>query len=278
MEKVSIYIPAYNVERTIKEVLNSIFSQTIKFDEVIVINDFSDDQTLNILNEFNNIKIINNKKNMGLSYCRNLGLELSKNNFVASIDGDVVLDQFWLEKTLDKFNDKIVMCGGNMIEKNLENKFNKWRSVYYSQNWGDKDITNPSFLFGCNTIQKKDSCKIVGGYDEKLKTNGEDVDYCNKLKDRGFDMYYCHEAKCYHLQNDDSLSLSKRIWRYHSYGYKVKKPSFYRFIKLIIKQLKFFIFRSFENLIKFNFEFILINFSILINFIKLEFQNINKKN
>ena len=236
MDKVSIYIPAFNVEGTIKEVLNSIFSQTIKFDEIIVINDFSNDQTLNILNQFDNIKIINNKENMGLSYCRNLGLQSAKNEIVASIDGDVVLDQHWLENMLTKFQDKIVMCGGKMIEKNLENKFNKWRSVYYSQNWGNKDIRNPSFLFGCNTIQKKDSCKIVGGYDEKLKTNGEDVDYCNKLKDKGFDMYYCHEAKCYHLQNDDSLSLSNRIWRYHSYGYKVKKPSFYRFIKLIIKQ------------------------------------------
>ena len=48
------------------------------------------------------------------------------------------------------------MCGGNMVEKNLENKFNKWRSVYYSQNWGDKNMQNPPFLFGCNTIQKKD--------------------------------------------------------------------------------------------------------------------------
>jgi len=278
MEKVSIYIPAFNVEGTIKEVLNSIFSQTIKFDEIIVINDFSNDQTLNILNQFDNIKIINNKKNMGLSYCRNLGLQSAKNEIVASIDGDVVLDQHWLENMLTKFQDKIVMCGGKMIEKNLGNKFNKWRSVYYSQNWGDKDIKNPPFLFGCNTIQKKNIWKLIGGYDEKLKTNGEDIDFCNRLKNKGFDMYYCYQAKCYHLQNDDSSSLSNRIWRYHSFGYKIKKPSFFRFIKLIVKQLKFFLFRSFENLMKFNFSFVLINFYILINFIKLEFQNINKKN
>tara|TARA_B100001057_G_scaffold146834_1_gene146795 strand:- start:264 stop:1100 length:837 start_codon:yes stop_codon:yes gene_type:complete len=278
MEKVSIYIPAFNVEGTIKEVLNSIFSQTIKFDEIIVINDFSNDQTLNILNQFDNIKIINNKENMGLSYCRNLGLQSAKNEIVASIDGDVVLDQHWLENMLTKFQDKIVMSGGKMIEKNLGNKFNKWRSVYYSQNWGDKDIKNPPFLFGCNTIQKKNIWKLIGGYDEKLKTNGEDIDFCNRLKNKGFDMYYCYQAKCYHLQNDDSSSLSNRIWRYHSFGYKIKEPSFFRFIKLIVKQLKFFLFRSFENLIKFNFAFILINFSIFINFIKLEFQNINKKN
>ena len=82
MENVSIYIPVFNVERTIEEVLNSVFSQTIQFDEIIVINDHSNDQTLNILNKFKNIKIISNKKNMGLSYCRNLGLKSSKNKFV----------------------------------------------------------------------------------------------------------------------------------------------------------------------------------------------------
>jgi GT2 family glycosyltransferase len=277
MENVSIYIPVFNVERTIKEVLNSVITQTIKFDEIIVINDYSNDQTLNILNKFKNIKIINNKKNMGLSYCRNLGLKSSKNKFVASIDGDVVLDKNWLEIVLTKLKQNIAMCGGNMVEKNLENKFNKWRSVYYSQNWGDKNMQNPPFLFGCNTIQKKDVWNEVGGYDENFKTNGEDIDFCAKLRDKGFGTYYLSQAKCYHLQNDDSKSLSQRIWRYHSYGYKIKKPSFFRFIKLIIKQFKIFFLRSFANLLKLNFTFICINFYVLINFIKLEFRNINNK-
>ena len=44
MPKVSIYIPAYNVEKTIEKVLISVFSQSLKFDEIIVINDFSNDK------------------------------------------------------------------------------------------------------------------------------------------------------------------------------------------------------------------------------------------
>ena len=68
-------------------------------------------------------------------------------------------------------------------------------------------------------------------------------------------------------------SLSKRIWRYHSYGYKIKKPTFYRFLKLCLKQLKFFSCRLIENLIKLNFFFIYISFVVLIDFIKLEFIN-----
>jgi GT2 family glycosyltransferase len=277
MPKVSIYIPAYNVEKTIEKVLISVFSQSLKFDEIIVINDFSNDNTKNILNSFKDIQLINNQKNMGLSFCRNKGLKLSKNELVASIDGDVVLDKYWLENIIKTLTDEIMMSGGNMIEKNLDNKFNLWRAKYYSQNWGDKDIKNPSFLFGCNTIQKKKLWSEVNGYNEELRSNGEDIDYCFKIKNKGFSTFYCNNAKCYHLQNDDFQSLSSRIWRYHSHGYKIRKQSFLRFLKLTTKQIKFCFKRSIENLINFNFNFIVINIGVLINFIKFEFNNTFKK-
>ena len=51
-KKISIYIPAYNGERTIASALESITKQTKKFDEIIVVNDCSTDKTLKILNSF----------------------------------------------------------------------------------------------------------------------------------------------------------------------------------------------------------------------------------
>ena len=67
-----------------------------------------------------------------------------------------------------------------------------------------------------------------------LKTNGEDIDYSNKIKNlNAGNLFYCSDAVCYHLQNDDLETLSKRIWRYHAFGYKMKEPSFLRLFKLI---------------------------------------------
>ena len=154
-EKVTIYIPAYNAESTITQSIESILGQSIKFDEIIVINDNSNDNTLKKINAYSEIKIINNKKNKGLSICRNLGFENSKNEIVAAIDSDVVLDKYWLESIICHLKNNIVMCGGNLIEKYIQNRFNKWRSIHYKQNWGNRNLLNPSFLFGCNTIQKK---------------------------------------------------------------------------------------------------------------------------
>ena len=85
-------------------------------------------------------------------------------------------------------------------------------------------------------------------------------------------------SKCYHLQNDDLNSLSDRVWRYHSFGYKIKKPSLYRFFKLNFKQTKFFFKRSFQDLFKFNFFYILINLIVLIKFFYFELKLLIKKN
>ena len=52
--------------------------------------------------------------------------------------------------------DDKALYGGKMIEKFTQNKFNSWRAKYYSQNWGPVDVNNPPFIFGCNSIQKKD--------------------------------------------------------------------------------------------------------------------------
>ena len=271
-EKVSIYIPAFNAEKTIKKSIQSIKQQTYKFNEIIIIDDNSTDSTNQQLNEIDDIKVIKNTTNKGLGYNRNLGFKISSNDIVASIDADVVLVESWLEIMIKNFEkNKNIICGGKMIEKLIKNKFNLWRAKYYSQNWGNDNIENPPFLFGCNTIQHKSLWKAVKGYNESLLTNGEDIDYANKIKlNSNFKLKYCAKALSEHLQDDDLNSLSNRIWRYHSFGYKIKKPSIYRTLKLSIKQLKFFFTRSINNILKFEFSFVYINFAILFKFIVLE--------
>ena len=70
-EKVSIYIPAYNAEKTIKDCINSVINQSKKFDEIIVIDDNSEDTTVKILKEFSNINVIRNKiQRMAVGCCR----------------------------------------------------------------------------------------------------------------------------------------------------------------------------------------------------------------
>ena len=125
--KVSIYIPAFNAEKTIEYSIKSIQNQSLAFDEIIVVDDHSTDNTNEIVKNFREIKLITNLENMGLGFNRNLAIKNCKNEIVAAIDADVVLDNLWLENILKTFEkDKITMSGGKMIEKNIDNKFNLW--------------------------------------------------------------------------------------------------------------------------------------------------------
>ena len=275
---VSFYIPAYNAEKTIEKSIQSVLNQTLKAKEIIIIDDNSYDKTSEIISRYNQIKLIKNQTNLGLGHNRNLAISESKYDIVASIDADVELEKDWLSILLKNLNqNNIIMCGGQMIEKYVQLPTNAWRAKYYSQNWGKKDVINPQFLFGCNTVLNKKYWEKVNGYDEKLKTNGEDINFSNKLKSiSNIKLFYSSGAKCYHLQNDTLETLSDRIWRYHSYGYKIKKPSVLKLIKLTIKQFRFLIIRIFENLIKKNLNFIYISFIIFIKFLKNEVINLLK--
>ena len=102
MPKISIIVPIYNVEQYIEECLNSIFLQTYKDYEIILVNDGSTDNSLDICYKYqkqnNSIKIYN-KENGGLSSARNYGILHATGEYIIFIDPD----DYWIEsKALEK--------------------------------------------------------------------------------------------------------------------------------------------------------------------------------
>lgn len=100
MTKVSVIIPVYNVEKYLRECLDSVINQTLKDIEIICINDGSTDSSLIILNEYvqkdSRIKIIN-KENAGQSSARNAGLKLMTGELCYFLDSDDYIDKNLLE-------------------------------------------------------------------------------------------------------------------------------------------------------------------------------------
>lgn len=94
-DKISIVVPCHNDERYIAQCLNSIFSSDFpkEFFEIIIVNDFSTDNTFQILTKFekeysDNIIIVNLNSNVGPAAARNIGIEYSSGNFLVFIDAD----------------------------------------------------------------------------------------------------------------------------------------------------------------------------------------------
>ena len=95
MPKISVIVPIFNVEKYLKECLESIINQTFKDIEIICINDGSTDNSLDILNQYaekdNRIKVIT-QSNQGLSAARNTGIKYANGEYISFIDSDDYID------------------------------------------------------------------------------------------------------------------------------------------------------------------------------------------
>ena len=92
--KISIIIPIYNVEKYLRECLDSIVNQTLGDVEILCVNDGSPDNSLKILEEYaekdKRIKIIN-KENGGYASAINAGLEVAEGEFIQIVESDAPL-------------------------------------------------------------------------------------------------------------------------------------------------------------------------------------------
>ena len=118
MKKVSIIVPVYNVEKYLKECLESIANQTIHEDiEAIIVNDGSTDNSQHIIEEYVNKypKVFQShiKKNGGQGDARNYGIKYATGEYLSFVDSDDVIRCDMCEKMYEKAKQEgydIVMC------------------------------------------------------------------------------------------------------------------------------------------------------------------------
>lgn len=223
MLKVSFYVPCYNAKKYIDKCLQAILKQTYPIDEILVINDGSDDGIIEVISKFA-VRIINNEKNQGLAATRNIALKEARNNFVASIDADCLIDPEWLKGCMKNFdNPRVVAVGGRLLEANNSNIADSWRQVHLKHHWGEDKLINPIFLSGSNLVIRKDAIEQIGFYDEKkYRNNYEDVDLSLRLKERSFKLIYEPKAKVMHMRRDTIVSVLKSFWQWKYPDYKQK--------------------------------------------------------
>tara|TARA_Y100000768_G_scaffold167128_1_gene125142 strand:+ start:2246 stop:2935 length:690 start_codon:yes stop_codon:yes gene_type:complete len=124
-KKVSILMSAYNAQNSIEKSLNSLIDQTYQEIEILIADDGSTDQTEKICydysNNYSNIFLFKNEKNIGLTKSLNLLIKKSKGEYIARQDADDISDTRRIEKQLDylsKYNLDAVTCRAKTINEN----------------------------------------------------------------------------------------------------------------------------------------------------------------
>lgn len=116
-ELVTIIVPIYNVEKYLKECIESIINQTYKNLEIILVNDGSTDDSLKICMNYkkkDNRIVIINKTNGGLSDARNKGIDAANGKYICFVDSDDYISSAYVELLYNearKNNTDIVLCG-----------------------------------------------------------------------------------------------------------------------------------------------------------------------
>lgn len=116
---VSIILPCYNGERFLRECIDSILAQTYNSFELMVVDDGSTDNTLNILRKVDDkrVRILRNVKNEGIVSCLNKGINAAMGKYIARIDADDYMHRERLEKQVlyleDEKNRNVAVVGSH---------------------------------------------------------------------------------------------------------------------------------------------------------------------
>ena len=163
---VSIVTPAHNAGKFVADAVNSVLKQTYKNWEMIVVDDASEDDTLEVLKQFSSkqIKVIELKKNSGAAVARNTGIEAAKGRFICFLDADDIWLPDKLAKQVDFMLDKdcaFSFAGYEFADasgKPNGKKVHVPATITYEQALRNTTIWTSTVMLDMGKLKKEDIC------------------------------------------------------------------------------------------------------------------------
>lgn len=229
--KISFLVPAFNVERTLCDAVESILRQGTEHQkEIIVIDDGSGDGTPGVaqkLSERYSEVCVLSCSNGGEAHALNVGLARATGNFVAIVEADVELTNGWLEKVLSHFDDeKVIGVGGMLLTPRAE----PWIARIAGYEVELKFATKEKYtchITSANAMYRAEAFTIAGPFDERLVNASLDSDFNCKLISRGYKLVFVREAEAFHHYKRSLAGYLSRNFSYARYRLNVKSAFLY---------------------------------------------------
>lgn len=253
MNKISIIIPVYQVEKYIKLCLDSILSQTYSNLEIILIDDGSRDMSGKICDEYavkdSRIKVIH-QDNAGVSVARNKGLDICTGDYITFVDSDDFLEPFMYEKMMEKvteYNCDVVMCdcvkddGVMQIPYTHDIRagfydYDQLKEEYYPHLLMMENVEYPATISNCLILFRREVASSIR-YIEGVRYS-EDLLFGAQLLYNAKSFYYMKGEFYYHYwMNSDSASHTFKEDKWEDYKVLYEKSSrLFRQNKQILNQ------------------------------------------
>lgn len=202
---VSIIIPAFNAETTLRECLAACLRQTHPETEVIVVDDGSTDGTGHLCGEFP-VRYFR-QENAGPAAARNRGVREATGVFVAFTDSDCIPHEDWVERLLSPFREGVAAVGGtygiantgSLLARMVHEEIQARHETYPEE---------VDFLGSFNVAVRTEWLQRVGGFDESFpRASAEDNDLAYRLQDAGGMLLFARDAVVDHHH-------PTRLWPY----------------------------------------------------------------
>lgn len=231
---VSIIVPVYNAEKTLKKCCYSLLEQTYKNIEIILVNDGSNDDSSKICRKFakkdHRVKFID-KENGGVSSARNAGIECARGEYLSFVDSDDYVDKEYIQNMYEKIqkdNSDICLAGywikkHGFVQKNENGKGSCLydQSLYYEKLldfiWGKNGMYFPVAKLYRKSLIKQNEIKFNENIQcgEDMLFNVQFFRYCKS-------MTIISECNYYYIMHGGGLSgkYQPRFWRDMSMVYQ----------------------------------------------------------
>lgn len=215
--KISIIVPIYNSEKDLDQCIESIANQAYKNLEIILVNDGSTDNSINICKkwESNDSRIVLiNKKNEGVAKARNDGLKIATGDYIGFVDHDDFIEPEMYETMLDdmtEHNADIVMCSSTGIfdDGTTTKAYPNYKSFEIKKNDLIKRMQSYEKIFCSSVWSKLYKREVLGELEFDTEIILGDDYYFNGIAYTNIDKLYYDERSLYNYRIREG-SISRR--------------------------------------------------------------------
>lgn len=225
--KISIVIPVYNMEKYIIRTLESIVNQTFDNYEIIIVNDGSTDNTVNViesyLSNYNSSYSIFNQNNMGVSKARNRGINEATGEFLMFLDGDDYLSHDFFEVMIEKITSStsdLVYCGGDVVTPKEElvsaysTKFEYLNDDITGKHAANMMLKEKIWIYIGNALYRKKIVEENGIKFPSTFSQGEDQEFIIKFLHHSNKVSCVNKTLFYYVTRNNSATSSITLDRF----------------------------------------------------------------
>lgn len=238
--QLSVIILNYNVRYFLEQCVLSVQKALENIDsEIIVIDNNSSDDSCDMMQQlFPNVKLIENKENLGFPKGNNIGVAQAKGDYICILNPDTVVAEDTFSKILNTENwqpntgiigCKLIDGTGNFLPESKRGVPTPWVSFtkifglykvsnlfgkYYAQHLTENQSGKVDILVGAFMMMKRELYNEIGGFDENCFMYSDDIDLSYMVLQKGKYNYYFHETSIIHYKGESTIRDEKYMKRF----------------------------------------------------------------